>query len=259
MDERLVLEKRLKDQYTLFRSEIAKIREIQVSRLPDFNNVNGYNIKSSFLPVEELSGDFFDGFFLDNYIYQIVMCDVSGHGIASSYFGNEIRTLFRTTSSADLKPSSIIKSLNTRLIKDFGEALYFSAVIVCQINIKTGYIFFSSGGHPLSLLYCFRKKQCIELSSTGGQIGICKDMEYKDVKFVLEKGDCLLFYTDGVNKSQSEKCEKMYSKEQLIESYLEDIDSNPLIIIQTIIGSIFEFIDYSNQVDDITLICMKKE
>jgi serine phosphatase RsbU (regulator of sigma subunit) len=56
------------------------------------------------MPAQDLSGDFFDGFFLDDDTYQIILCDIFRHGISSSYVGNQVRTLFREKSAAARNP-----------------------------------------------------------------------------------------------------------------------------------------------------------
>ncbi len=52
-------------QNRIYQEEISRVRQIQVAQLPKFKNIHGFEIASTFLPAEDISGDFFDGFFIN--------------------------------------------------------------------------------------------------------------------------------------------------------------------------------------------------
>lgn len=137
-------EKRMRDQ-------ISKVRNIQAVILPDFSQVEGYDIASLFLPADDISGDFFDGYFISDTVFQVIICDVMDHGMASAYIGMEIRSLFRAFSMERLTPPDLIRAVNVKLSEDFSEIMYYATVAVCQIDLETDTLIYSSGGHPPSL------------------------------------------------------------------------------------------------------------
>ncbi len=203
MLERLIAQKELERQYALYRSEISKVRTIQVSFLPDFKRINGYDVASIFLPAEDISGDFFDGYFLDDEVYQFVLCDVSGHGVASSDIGNESRSLCRTFSLRKFSPAVLIGAVNGIVSRDISGLYYFGTVIVCQLNIRTGEVLFSSGGHPPAVFCRSGESTCTLLNKTGPLVGFFEKGDFKDTGFVMKSGDALLLYTDGVPETFS--------------------------------------------------------
>jgi len=258
MIERLMAQKELGRQYEIYRSEIAKVRAIQVSFLPDFSAIEGFDISSIFLPAVDISGDFFDGFFLDDDVYQFVLCDVSGHGVASSYIGNEIRSLFRTFSLRRFSPSFIIGAVNGILSRDISDLYYFGTVIVCQLNIKTGEVLFSSGGHPPAIFCRCGESSCALLNKTGPLVGFFEKGDFRDTEFVMKSGDALLLYTDGIPETFSSDGRELFGEERLVGVFLENVAVSSQEIARAIVNSVNEFSGYAVQEDDITMICIKR-
>ncbi len=253
--------KKLRDfrnrQIKQLHSDLATIRELQAKLLPDFKKLTGFDAAFSILPVENLSGDFLDGYLIDNETYQVVLCDVSGHGVASSYIGFEIRSIFRTLSLERQTPSQLMEKANLQLVNDTTVDYFFATIIVAQINIRTGEIFLSSGGHLPSLLYSSEKKNCIKVKPKGPLVGIVKDRVFEDIRLRMRSGDSLLLYTDGITESLSPD-NKMYDSEKLEQVFTDFIDLPSIDIVHSIIDSVFRFTDYTEQEDDITVLCLKK-
>lgn len=244
-------------QNKLYRDEISKVRQIQVAQLPKFKNINTYEIASTFLPAEDISGDFFDGFYVENSVFQIVLCDVSGHGIASSYIGNAIRTLIRTFSFHEQSPAQVLRMVNRQMIVDGKGLYYFGTTAVCRLY-PDGTILYASGGHPPLYLYTYNSHTIEELPNTGGLVGVFEDMEYHDNTITLHGGDMLFLYTDGLTESMNPDVKALYGEKRLKENILVWANENPVHLLHSICGSMYEFTGYSPLEDDVTLICIKK-
>lgn len=244
-------------QNKLYRDEISKVRQIQVAQLPKFRNINGYAIASTFLPAEDISGDFFDGFFVENGVFQIVLCDISGHGIASSYIGNAMRTLIRTFSFHEQSPAQVLHKVNRQMIADGKGLYYFGTAVICRLY-PDGRILFSSGGHPSLYYYNYNAKAIEELPNTGGLLGVFDDMDYHDSTITLHSGDMLFLYTDGLTESMNPDIKTLYGEERLKENIITYAHENPGELLHSICGSMYEFTGYAPLEDDVTLICIKK-
>ena len=253
--------KRLKvnevNQLKNFREEMALVREIQASLRPNFSDLKGFDIAYAILPAEELSGDFLDSFIAKD-MHQIVLCDVSGHGIASSYIGTEIKRIFRMLSANGSKPSTIIKGVNETITEDLKNSRYLSTVAICRIDQESESITYAAGGHPPSFYYSSDKGLCDPVHPKGPIVGFVPDVEYEDITIEMKKDDCLLLYTDGITEAFSEDGSTMYDEERLIDIYVENADKSALDIIYSILDSVYQFSNFSKQHDDITLVCIKK-
>ena len=261
MNERFSIERMLKNKNSEYKAEISKIRKLQVSLLPDFKNIIGYDIASSYLPAADLSGDFFDGFFMSDDVYQLIICDISGHGMASAYVGNQIRTIFRNASAADRSPSDVVKAISDSMLGDLKDMAYYGTVILCQIHLKEGKIKYLNAGHPPAL-YFSRNSGVRKLPQTGPLVGLFDDNEYAYTEMVMEEGDCLFMYTDGITEASpmhDRNKYEMYGEERLVSNFKKAQDLSSRNIIHSILGSVYEFIDYRDQEDDMTAICIRKD
>ncbi len=256
---RFRIEKVIEDMNCDFKAEISKIRKIQVSMMPDFVSIPGYDISATYLPAQDLSGDFFDGFYIDENIYQIVLCDVAGHGISSSYVGNEIRTLFRIASTGDKNPAQIATEVNASLSRDMEGLAYYCTAIILQIYFKEGIIKYLNAGHP-SALYCKADgKSCLTIEQTGPIIGLFNDNQYDYQEIHMEDRDTMLLYTDGLTEACSEGGSEMFGENRLTDSFITTLGRSSRDINHFLVGTLYEFVDYSEQVDDITILCIRRD
>ncbi|PKL19052.1 MAG: hypothetical protein CVV49_02915 [Spirochaetae bacterium HGW-Spirochaetae-5] len=259
LNERISSQGELSRKNEEYRKEIDIIRRLEVSKLPDFKQVRGFDTAFAFMPAQELSGDFFDGFFLDDDIYQIILCDVSGHGIASSYVGNQIRTMFREKSAPGKKPSEIVKEINSQLAVDLMELRYYCTAQIIQIYFDTNTIIFLSAGHPEAIIRRNKELEVTLTKSRSPVIGLFENETYNDEIISMEEGDILLLYTDGLIEEHSFDYNSMYGINRVIESLKRAENMTSIETLHHCLGDFYEFNGYRPQNDDITLICIKKD
>jgi serine phosphatase RsbU (regulator of sigma subunit)/DNA-binding response OmpR family regulator len=243
-----------------YRAEISKIRKIQVSMLPSFKPLMGFDAASAYLPAAEISGDFYDGYFINENTYQVIVCDVSGHGIASAYVGNEIRTIFRNSAYNDSSLDLSLFEINNILINDMKKSDYFCTAIVLRINIDDYSVEFLSAGHPPAYLHRVSDGSTRCLTGTGPFLGVIPRAEFEIERFSMQSGDTLLLYTDGLTETFNYKIadDQMYGEGRLLESFSENIDMDSTGIVHSILGSVLEFSEYGEQYDDITIVSLRR-
>ncbi|MCP4132964.1 MAG: fused response regulator/phosphatase [bacterium] len=262
--------KRLKDykeiQKARFKAEITKIREIEAALLPSFNKLAGFDTAFSILPAEDLSGDFLDAYTIGGDLFQVILCDVSGHGIASSYIGAKIRSMFKSVSREELPPSSLIRDVNNTLVQELSRVSYFGTVAAWQIETGSGKVKYASGGHLPGFLYSAGDKKCSGIKGDGPLIGLIIEKHYSEVNFTMNPGDYFLGYTDGITEALGPDDKTMYGEKRLIEAFIEAIEhplsegeSSASDIILSILASVYDFTDCTEQQDDVSIICLKKQ
>jgi phosphoserine phosphatase RsbU/P len=241
------------------RKELSKVRSLQVLLLPDFKEIERYDIASTFIPMDEISGDFFDAFYINEYTYQIVLCDVAGHGMASSYIGSSIRSLIRSVDNAGLSPAQIIEQLNESVVKNLSNTYYFSSLVLCSLNLDTDEITIVSAGHPPCFYYNAEHRQYEKIEKTGPLIGLIGGSKYDEHKITIKHGDCLFLYTDGITEAQTRAGSDLYGENRLF-SFFRDLNDLPSIeIVHAVVGSVYEYTGYESLNDDVTAICIKKK
>jgi serine phosphatase RsbU (regulator of sigma subunit) len=256
----LVEEKSASDKADKYKKELGNIQDLQVKLFPKFDEIKEFDIRSAYLPAEFMSGTFIDGIFLDKTTYQLTACDVSEYGPASSFVGAAIRTIIRSDASQKKVPSAMIESI-TNKIKNMitgsaGSSNIYLAIY--QLNIKTGKVVLSSFGNITTLFYTKKRNGLIDLASTESGKLFSNRNFIKDMTINMEQGDTLLYYTRGVRKAKAENSGTEYGLEKLKAEVKENIESESLAIVHSIIESIYEFTDYAQLNEDIILISMKR-
>ncbi|MHB1413230.1 MAG: PP2C family protein-serine/threonine phosphatase, partial [Thermoleophilia bacterium] len=98
-------------------------------------------------------------------------------------------------------PAEVIGKTNKVIVRA-SKANDFVTVFLCSIDIKTGDLVYCSGGHPPAIIK--RKSGEIETLATSSPIlGAFSDLEYSEERTVVERGDMLVLYTDGVIETRN--------------------------------------------------------
>jgi sigma-B regulation protein RsbU (phosphoserine phosphatase) len=88
-------------------------------------------------------------------------------------------------------------------------------------------------------------------------LGVIEDYPYKSDILKLDKGDCLVTFTDGVTEACSPS-EELYG-EQRLETLLQTLGgSSTKTIVDSINNAVHQHADGAEQSDDITILCVKR-
>ena len=76
-------------------------------------------------------------------------------------------------------------------------------------------------------------------------------------EFQLNKGDCLLLYTDGVTEAMNPKSEE-YGTERMLQSFIKATQTDKKDILLELTKDLKSFVSGYQQMDDITMISIEK-
>ncbi|HBC76968.1 MAG: hypothetical protein A2008_11395 [Candidatus Wallbacteria bacterium GWC2_49_35] len=220
-------------------------------------NIARYEIYGSYIPAKEVSGDYYDCIELDSDNLLIIVGDVSGKGVPAGLFMMTTRTFLHTIIKYERDLSKIMGFLNNYLT-DNSEATAYLTVFTGVLNIKTGELEYANGGHLSP--YLIKKSGELEALETKNLIcGMFNDVVYDVGKTVIEPGDALFIFTDGITEAQAAD-ESMYG-DDLLRSTLLALDRNEGAADQTerVLKSVKDFVKDAPQSDDITILTIKAE
>ena len=239
-------------------TELSIAREIQLSFLKknvmEFNQREEFEIYADMVAAKEVGGDLYDFFLIDNDNLAVVIADVSGKGIPASLFMVRTKTLINNI-SYDKSPKEVLEAVNKSLSVN-NDACIFVTAIFGVYNTKTGKFTFVNAGHNPPLL---RKKDgSFEYINTKPQfvLAVMKDTEYKEEEIILNKGDTLYFYTDGVTEAMNSDKE-LFGEDRLKEALNKYRSSYPNDLIYSIKGEVDNFTNGAEQSDDIAMLSLR--
>ncbi len=161
--------------------------------------------------ASEVSGDYFDFEKLDNEHYAIIKCDVAGHGVSAALIMVEVATIFLSHfKDWDGRRSGFNLTRLVVRINDLVEARgfrgMFAALTVAILNVRTGRFDVCNAGDNLIRRYAKTERRFLEteLTKTPASGVFPADLipsGFPQEQLVLEVGDILLLYTDGIEES----------------------------------------------------------
>ncbi len=228
---------KLNKAYSVIKKDLREAGKIQSSLLPEPGLViNGVQFDWVFLPSTYVAGDIFNYFKLDETHLGFYLLDVAGHGIPASMLSVTLSKVLSTENNKQcvLKrhlevppyyeirmPSVVIKALNQRFQSD-AETMQYFTMIYGVINTLDGHSIITQAGHPPPV-YLKKGSKATLLGSGGFPVGMFPDLDYEEESVVLNKGDRLFLYSDGITECTNKKNEQ-FSVERLIRILEKDPD-----------------------------------
>jgi len=235
-----------------FEMEVAK--SIQQDFLPKNGPaVRGFDTYALNVPAKEVGGDFYDFIDLGDGRSGLVIADVSGKGVPGAIYMVLSRTVLRATSVKASSPAQAVAEAN-RLIYETSDSGMFVTLFYAILDPATGKLTYANAGHNPPML--LRGGAIAELGGKGIALGATDDTTPEEKDLVLNAGDIILFYTDGVTEANGLGGE-LYGEERLRTTLNRLAGSSAMEIVEGIKKDVLEFTKGEVQFDDITLMVLK--
>jgi len=243
------------------RQSLYLAKEVQQALLPRSNpKIKGLDIASASVYCDETGGDYYDFFIpeqADAGRINIVVGDVSGHGISSALLMTTARAFFRQRSALPGKISTVVSDVNRLLYHDVADSGSFMTLFFLDIDRLNRKLSWVRAGHDPAVFYDPRTGTVEELRGSGMAMGIDGDHDYQQfTREDLTPGQIILVGTDGIWEAQNSKGE-MFGKDtiyRIIEQY-SDTDAKGLLTACRY--ALDKFRDGVKPEDDVTLVVIK--
>ena len=239
--------------------EIA--REIQGILLPSSAPaVSGYDICGTNIPAKQVSGDYYDYIQIDPSLLGVAIADVSGKGIPASLIMAMCRSVIRIEAMSATSSSEVLRRVNRQLYPDIKEDMFISMAYLV-LDAASNQATLARAGHDAPLLYRASTKEVEKLSPKGMALGIDSGEVFNrvcaDLTVQLEKGDCILLYTDGATEALDHEGAE-YGLPRLVQGLQASAPHGAESIVRFVAEDVKNFVGTQPQHDDITLIAIAK-
>lgn len=238
-------------------NELDVASRIQKKILPaDVDEIFGLEIAQYFEPAKEIGGDYYDYTILDDNVFSITIADVSGKGVPAAFLMALGRSVLKTlTLTGDFAPNENLNELNKIIYSDITEDMFIT-MMHSKYNKENKTLYYSNAGHNPIVVYR-ASTDSIELHTVKGvAIGFLEEYKYRQGEIQLNKGDIVIFYTDGITEAENSNKE-MFGLERLKEVIYNNKNKSPKELRKVILESINRFRKDYEQTDDLTFVILK--
>lgn len=208
-------------------------------------------------PAQQVGGDYYDMFELDDARIAFAIADVSGKGVSAALVMAMFRATVRLLATASDSPAAVLRETNRRIFPDIRDDMFVS-VVYGIIDTRSWTVAFARAGHEPPLLR--RVSGTVEIVSPPGMaVGIdpgeAFDQATGEGEIRLSKGDLLVLYTDGITEAR-DRAGTEYGRDNLLEAVATSGSDGAANLARDIRERMRRFVGDTPQQDDITLLIL---
>jgi predicted ester cyclase len=179
--------------------ELRIARLIQQTLLPKtLPQLPSYDLAAYYQPAREVGGDFYDFLELDDGRLGLVVGDVTDKGVPAALVMATTRTMLRAAAQRLFSPGEVLRQANDALVTDIPPNMFITCLYAI-LEPESGRLLYANAGHDLPYRRRVgRSEGAEELRARGMPLGLMPGMGYEEKEVVLERGESVLFYSDGL-------------------------------------------------------------
>jgi len=236
--------------------QIAK--EIQAWLLPaNPPQVSGLEIAFHTRPANTVAGDYYDVFARSSpdsgsATFLIAIADVAGKSVPAAMLMATLQASFKTLSSTPGSLTELVSQMNRYACGNSQNGRRFTTAFIAEFDPASRRLTYINAGHNNPILR--RKSGYIERLELGGvPLGIMEAAQYQSGEVMLETGDWLVTFTDGVVEAENNQ-QQEYGEERFIAMLHAGVLLTPAALLNAIMADLDRFVGDAQQHDDVT--CM---
>ncbi|MBN1639182.1 MAG: PAS domain S-box protein [Ignavibacteriales bacterium] len=237
--------------------EAKMARKIQMNFLPKSNpEVAGYDIAGSSIPALNVGGDYYDFIWIDENRLVVIIGDVSGNGLSAAMVMANLQATIRSQTSFEHNPQKCLERANKLLYQSIDSKTFIS-LFYGVLDIKTNLFQYANAGQDLPIKFSINKEPTA-LTIHGVALGLIENSNYQNGETILEPGDTLILYTDGIIESMNEKREQ-FGKDRLLELVQQNTERASNKIVEDILSVAKAHCTIEELNDDMTIVIIKRK
>ncbi len=248
--EEQIVKKRLEEELNLAKT-------IQEGLLPNpVPEIPGFDIAAVNVSSRQVGGDYFDVLKLSDEGHLIAIADVTGKGIPASLLMANLQSMLHALAPLPVTLEEASGRIND-IIYENTPPDKFITFFWGKISSDGKKFKYTNAGHNPPMVFKEGKNEPILLEDGGVILGAMPTlMPYSSAEYEFEKGDTLVFFTDGVTEAMNPDQTEEYEEPRLIECVNKHRDKDAIGLMDEIIKDVNQFAD-NIQYDDITMIVLK--
>ena len=239
-----------------FQEEMRLANNIQVNLLPKTNpKLDQYQIDGKSIPAKEVGGDYFDFISLKNNDLVFCLGDISGKGIPAALLMANLQASLRGQTLMNIPCKECI-SFTNNLLYNSTDSNKYATLFYGVLHPSENKITFCNAGHNEPILID-RTGNVTRLKGGGIVVGVLPDMVYEEIYIDFTPDAVLVVYSDGITEAMDSN-EEEFGEERLINLIKDNRILSASDLIDLIINTVNDHAGNAEQMDDMTLIILKR-
>ncbi len=235
---------------------LALSRTLQQTLLPpETPAIPALDVAAAYRPTGSgavVGGDFYDIFQVADDDWVVALGDVAGKGVAAAVITALVRWGVRAAVVQHESPRVALAAVNESLMQHETDR-FCTLVLVRLICLDGSWVaVVSVGGHDLPLLRS-PGGTLRAVGQAGSVLGVLRDPDLFDYPVVLEPGETLLLFTDGVPEGRRGR--EFYGDERIAAVVARD-HASAADLVQALLADVLQFQDGGTR-DDIAIVAIR--
>jgi serine phosphatase RsbU (regulator of sigma subunit)/predicted ester cyclase len=239
--------------------ELRVARRIQQASLPmEVPTLEGWQITPYYQPAREVGGDFYDFFELEDGRVGVVVGDATGKGVSAALVAAATSSMVRAVAQAlgSSSPGEVLAQVNETLVARIPSNMFVTC-FYAVLDPESAGLRYANAGHDLPYLRGRSSNHAEELSARGMPLGLMPEMSYEEKETVLDAGDSVLFYSDGLVEAHDPQRHQMFGFPRLRALVAGNAEKRSFVTL--LIAELYSFTGEEwEQEDDITLLTLRR-
>src|SRR6204780_424940 len=253
---RLCLDHLTSDEQRALERDLELASRVQRGLLPRTDLRHGdWLVPFQYKPAGMVSGDYCDLIppaAADGELV-FLLGDVAGKGVAASLLMTHLHAMFRSLSGVGLELDGLLERANHVFCESTIAGQY--ATLICGRAGGFGELEIASAGHFPALVV--EKNGVRKIASTGVPLGMFAKSRYTIERGLLEPGDSLILYTDGISEAANTKGEE-YGVGRIMRVAGERHGWVPQELLAACLKDVNSFSSGARQADDQTMMVIHR-
>lgn len=237
-----------------FQRDIELAGEVQNMLVPMHLPKSKYfEVAATYLPHQNIGGDYFDFIQLDNQEFIWCIADVSGKGISAALLMANLQASLRAWTSVEKNFERLIRKLND-VVTNNTKGERFITLFLGRYNVVTREMEYVNAGHNAPILV--HNCQPVFLKDGTTMLGAFDQLPFvRTAKLIIPENALIFSYTDGLIENPDEDI--YISEEELVSCIVKQCDLPAAQINKTVLSEIQTVNNVRTYSDDVTLLTLK--
>lgn len=240
--------------------ELRAAREIQMGMLADPAAIHGLpaNVEVFALlePAQEVGGDLYDAFMLDEHRLFFMIGDVSGKGVPASLFMALTKTLSKSLARREKRSVDRLLSAVNQEISQENPASMFVTAIMGILDSRSGAVELCNAGHNAPVLLRPNTAPRTLEGASGPPLCVDEEFSYAAQSLKLDPGDILVLITDGVSEAEDNQ-QRQYGSDRVIQYLGAEAPETAAAACEKLRADVTRFTAGAPASDDLTIMAIR--